>query len=175
MLINDKTLRIVFVSSEGSIVPRILTTSAINKCTSIQVIRDIGDEKAVEYLCDNKIPMEVAKRVVDIVVGRFVYLNMAISKQDKIINGQYGKIPNVASANIANNMTEEIVTLKTKPQKVKLTSHKDAANLLLQQLSTKGYVTMDSFDKGVQKALELLEVRIHINKLHYSPQGASKS
>ena len=72
-------------------------------------------------------------------------------------------------------MTEEIVTLKTKPQKVKLTSHKDAANLLLQQLSTKGYVTMDSFDKGVQKALELLEVRIHINKLHYSPQGASKS
>ena len=70
--INDKILRVVFVSSEGAIIPEIKKSSAINRCLAIQEIEDITVEEALNYLCCNDVPLNVAKGIVKMFGGRFV-------------------------------------------------------------------------------------------------------
>ena len=54
----------------------------------------------MQYICDNKIPADVAKRVVDLLGGRFFYLNKPIRN--------YSTITDVASANLVKDITEDI-------------------------------------------------------------------
>ena len=78
VLINDKTLRVVFISSEGSIIPEIQKSSAIYKCSTIQEIGDITGEEALDYVYCSDVPVNVAKGIVKMFGGRFAHLNSAI-------------------------------------------------------------------------------------------------
>ena len=109
VLINDGTLHMLFVSSEGSIIPEVQKSSAINRCATIHEIGDIDDEQAVEYLCRNDIPVNVARGVVEILGGRFVYLKRAI------LNYHISKLDATSGGvNCVDEITRDIINLKTK-------------------------------------------------------------
>ena len=73
-MINVSTLCVIFVSSEGSIIPEIQNSSMMNGCARMQEIGDISNEKAVKYLCDNEVTDHATKKLVNTLGGRFVYL-----------------------------------------------------------------------------------------------------
>ena len=71
---NEGILRIVFVSSEGHILPLLRSTSAFSRSAVIFEILDIDDEKGKEFLVKNKLPPGLAEKVVKYTGGRFIYL-----------------------------------------------------------------------------------------------------
>ena len=180
VLINDKTLRIVFVSSDGKIIPLIQKSSALNRCAPMQEIGDIKEEQAVKFVCNHQIHTNVAKRVVDLLGGRLVYLNKAINNYMNIIDVApanlvkeitEGTVTEVALANLVKEITEEIIAIKTEPQREELLLHKHVAHKLLQQLSTKGYVTMaDLKDKNsdVTQVKDAIRAFMSVNLLRYN-------
>ena len=79
ILANDSTIKIVLVSSEGSIMPLLEKMSAKNR----SVVYEIGDlQDAVLYLMKNLMSEDKAKEVVKCIGGRLVYLESTV-KMDK--------------------------------------------------------------------------------------------
>ena len=73
-------MRIVLVSSEGDVMPLIEKTSSHSRSAKVCEILDLGDSKAVGYLIKRGIPSGLAKRLKDIVGGRFIFLQFAVEK-----------------------------------------------------------------------------------------------
>ena len=78
VMANMNTLCIVFVSSEGSIMPLLKSASGVNRATKIVEVDDIPDENAIEYLKKEGVAVSMAKRLVNSFGGRFVYLRNSI-------------------------------------------------------------------------------------------------
>ena len=164
VLINDKTLRVVFVSSEGSIIPEIQKSSAINRCSAIQEIGDITDEEALNYVCCGDVPVNIAKGIVKMFGGRFVYLNSAIRNyhSDIAASGEIGSLELI---------TRDIVNFKTKPQLEKLIEHEEMGKIILQCLCTKGYINIDDFKmKGwdIKEIKGVIRDLLSVNLLRYN-------
>ena len=164
VLINDKTLRVVFISSEGSIIPEIQKSSAINRCSTIQEIGDMTDEEALEYVCCCDVPVSVARGIVKMLGGRFVYLNSAIMNYHKAI---------AASGEIASleAISRDIINFKTKPQLAKLLQHKDVGEIILQCLCNKGYINIDDFkekDRDIREIMDVIKDFLSVNLLRYN-------
>ena len=76
-LANSGMLRIVFVSSEGSVLPLVNTTSSSSRTAPVLEFVDISDEQAEKYL-GFSLPKDLAKSVVALTGGRFIHLISAI-------------------------------------------------------------------------------------------------
>ena len=72
-LANEGTLRVVLVSSEGSVMPLIAKTSSISRRAPVVEVVDIADEEA-EALLSAVVPKDLAKGITTLVGGRFVHL-----------------------------------------------------------------------------------------------------
>ena len=70
-LANASVLCIVFVSSEGSILPLVQEMSVASRCAKIFEVTDIDDKRATEYLLKQGIPKEIClfKHVLWVLVG----------------------------------------------------------------------------------------------------------
>ena len=77
-------LRIVFVSSEGSVLPLVDKTSSRSRISNFLEIVDISDEDAETYLCQS-MPDDLAKDIVVLTGGRFVHLLAVISEYNALI------------------------------------------------------------------------------------------
>ena len=77
ILANNKKLKVVLVSSEGTIMPLLEMLSAANRALVYEV-EDIDDEKAEIYLIENGIEEDTAKKLVNLIGGRLVYLQSTI-------------------------------------------------------------------------------------------------
>lgn len=166
VLINDKILRIVFVSSEGSIIPEIQKSSAINRCATLHEIGDIDDKQAVKYLCQHNVPVGIAKGVVETVGGRFVYLKRAmLNYHTAKLDASSGRVSCV------EEITRDIINFKTKPQKTELIKHKEIGEIILEQLRTKGYIKVDDFknhDRDIKKIEEAIKGLLGVNLIRYN-------
>ena len=75
---NMNTLFIDFVSSKGSIMPLLKSASGVNRATKIIEVDDIPDENTIEYLKREGVAVSMAKRIVNSLGGRFVYLRSSV-------------------------------------------------------------------------------------------------
>ena len=74
------SLLIVFVSSEGHIVPLMSTTSSTTRKADVVEILDINETLSGEYLTRRGIPDSLVGSIFDLTGGRFVYLDKAIEQ-----------------------------------------------------------------------------------------------
>jgi len=74
-LSNRGMLRVVFVSSDGSVIPLLQKYAAINRMDTIEEVLDISSEDALKYLAHFGITGSKAKRIVNSVGGRLAYLS----------------------------------------------------------------------------------------------------
>ena len=75
ILANEGVLTIVFVSSEGSVVPVIQQTSGVSRCNRFFKVEDVDDNEAIKYLIKKGFSKELSEMFVDYVGGRCVYLH----------------------------------------------------------------------------------------------------
>ena len=76
-LSNSGRLRLIFVSSEGKVMPLILSTTSHTRAAPVVEVVDISDREAEKYLA-RAIPKDLAKQVVALIGGRFVHMMSAI-------------------------------------------------------------------------------------------------
>ena len=89
---NRGDLRIVFVSSEGEIVPLMKTTSSSSRSMTVVEVLDVSDDDAKDYLISKGMPKNLASRVVELTGGRLIHLiqafvifrNSALSEDDQM-------------------------------------------------------------------------------------------
>ena len=74
-LSNRGTLRVVFVSSDGSVIPLLQKYAAINRMDTIKEVLDISSEDVLKYLAHFGITGSKANRIVNLVGGRLAYLS----------------------------------------------------------------------------------------------------
>jgi len=76
---NAKMLRIVFVDSEGHVMSLIKQTTSKHRLAEVVEVLDLSNEDAEEYLikCSN-MSGQLARRLVDVIGGRIVYLSSAV-------------------------------------------------------------------------------------------------
>ena len=86
-LVNLGVLRIVFVSSEGSVLPLVDKISSCSRISNFLEIFDISDEDAETYLCQS-MPEDLAKDIVVLTGGCFIHLLAAICKYNALIQKQ---------------------------------------------------------------------------------------
>ena len=71
---NAGVLSVVFVSSEGSLLPIIQGLSGMSRCAKIFEVTDVDDKTARDYLVKQGIPRDTSENFVKYTGGRFVYL-----------------------------------------------------------------------------------------------------
>jgi hypothetical protein len=77
-LANTDTLRIIFVCSEGNILPLLKTTSSTTREAQVIEVVDIPDEIAEKFL-SKYVPEGIAKSIVEETGGRLIHLLQALS------------------------------------------------------------------------------------------------
>lgn len=71
-------LRIVLVSSEGSVIPLLDNTTSKTRMGEVVEILDIACNDSEHYMTQQGIPVSLAKRIYNFTGGRFVHINQAI-------------------------------------------------------------------------------------------------
>ena len=85
VLANSNKLKIVLVSSKGTVMPLLTLLSTVNKAM-VYEIGDIEKEKAIQYLMKMGIMKDGANEVVNCVGGRLVYLQSSMKIVGSISN-----------------------------------------------------------------------------------------
>lgn len=75
---NNRLVHIVMVSSEGSVMPILNKTSAMNRSACLIEVNDIPYSEALMYLRNGGIPDTISTKLVQYFGGRFVYLNSCV-------------------------------------------------------------------------------------------------
>lgn len=79
ILANNNKVKIVLISSEGTIMPLLRKLSAANRAL-IYEVGDISDAEATTYLMKNQVAKDTAKEVVKCVGGRLVDLQSCVER-----------------------------------------------------------------------------------------------
>ena len=82
-LSNSRTVKVVLVSSEGSVIPLIKKSSSRSRMAKIVEVVDIPDDKALQYLM-YAVPKELAEKIVPLCGGRFVHLLSAMLEYESV-------------------------------------------------------------------------------------------
>ena len=77
-LVNNKVMNVVFVSSEGSVIPALKAASEQSRCARVFHVPDIGEEKAVDILIQNKCEESLAKEIAKLCNGRLILVILAL-------------------------------------------------------------------------------------------------
>lgn len=75
--LNMKVLKIVIISSDGTIMPLLGDLSAMNRAV-IYEVGDITDVEAMNYLTKNQIAKDVARQLVSLIGSRIVHLESCV-------------------------------------------------------------------------------------------------
>ena len=77
VMANERTLRIVLVSSEGNIMPLLEVLSAMNKALMYE-IGNVCDENALQHLMDNGVSEDIGGKLVQYIGSRIIYLESCV-------------------------------------------------------------------------------------------------
>ena len=71
----EKSLKLVFVSSEGHVMPLIPDSSRTMSWKVVEIL-DVEEQEAIDYLRKRGIPAKLTKRLADLTGERVVFINM---------------------------------------------------------------------------------------------------
>ena len=174
-LANEGTLRVVLVSSEGSVMPLIAKTSSISRRAPVVEVVDIPDEEAEAFL-STVVPKDLAKGITTLVGGRFVHLLQAM-----VI---YASLPentkhssSMALDKIRDDMFARIVDISMDQVLDESVDIRSMGKMIVDHILCDGYVHPKSFANDndldanvVNKALKHL---VSINILRYQSNGTA--
>ena len=79
-LANQNILKIVLISSEGSVMQIIRRFSGANRAPKIFEVVDVDDSRAIEFLNGNGLPDRLSKMLIDYFGGRLIYMVGSITQ-----------------------------------------------------------------------------------------------
>ena len=82
VLANSNKLKLVLISSEGGIMPFLERLSVVNRAC-VYEIGDLNDNEAVSFLLKNNMKESRAKKLVQCLGGRLVYLQSSVNHDNK--------------------------------------------------------------------------------------------
>ena len=173
VLANNNILSIVFVSSEGSVLPLLKDSSGNNRSTKIAQILDISDEKALNYLIEGGVLERVAKKIVEMVGGRFAYLRRSIRLVD-----YYNKAhPDLTEEDMLNRIEKDMSALSLENQREVIALVQPYSSMLIKKISEVDHVAPSSFLKEMKteeqqsKAAHCIREMMSANILRYNSDG----
>ena len=166
ILANCKKLKIVLISSEGTVMPLLKQLSAVNRAI-VYEIGDIEKEKATQYLIKTGMMKDKADEVVNCVGGRLVYLESSM----KIV----GSISN--SNDICEHIKTHFFSRMLSGQEALILKRQPESTTIINKLRSGGTVSLkelisDADDK--EKMNEVVTDMIRDNILRYDIEGNIK-
>lgn len=165
VLANNNTVKIVLVSSEGTIMPLLEKLSATNRAIVLEV-GDLNDDQAISYLMNNQIAEDVARKLVEWIGGRIVNLQSCvwlIQRNNWSNDELHKKIKETLFMRVLNN------------QKMVIEREKPESFTIIEQISKKGYALpgeLMAYAKNKEKMEQALTKMIAANILRYNVQGS---
>ena len=151
VLANNNELKIVFISSEGTVMSLLEDLSATNRAI-IYEVGDVNDEEGIEYLMKNGIDENLAKKLINCIGGRMVYLanSIYLAKREERneTSDAYNKIEDVLFSRLLNS--QSLFIEMTKPESIEI----------LKKMSTKGYVVPVELISGATDQTNMKKVLI---------------
>ena len=146
-LANAEVMTIVFVSSEGSIVPILQQSSTSSRSSKIIKIADIPDSIAVNELTKGGLSNYLSNKVVGYAGGRFVYL-----RKWKILYKMYRKVyPGISDDVIYEYIKHDIYAKQLNDQQHEIEITKPISQQLLMKLTKQGEITPSYLHKKTQQ------------------------
>ena len=106
-LANQDLLKVVLISSEGSVMPIIRRFSGANRVPKIFEITDVDDSCATEYLIGNGIPDKLSMMLINYFGGRLIYMVGSISQYNS-----YTKLGMTSALELYNNIISDLFARK---------------------------------------------------------------
>lgn len=131
IFVNQLIARIIFISSEGSIMPILKSTSAMNRSMTLIEVGDIPEVEAVQYLISKGLGEEDAQHLANFFGGRFVYLNACVA-----INRRFQKLGMPVDV---EQIKREITERKINEQRGIIMKNEHATHIL-KEISRRGAV-----------------------------------
>ena len=172
---NANILTVVFVSSEGSILPIVSSLSGISRCSKVFEIIDISDKTAIEFLISHGLPSQLSTKLVSYVGGRFVYL-LNIVDLHKMYRRVY---PGVNDELVYKQLLGDLFSRKLAWQHLVVNTNKEKCAEILCVVSKQGELvpsaliaTHDDNPSKKHELNEAISVLVDSNVLRYTKTGS---
>ena len=173
-LANSRTLKIIFVSSEGSVIPLVKATSSKSRLADTVEVLDVSDEDAVKFFSNALVPNELAQKIVPLCGGRFVHLISAVAKYILLrkagvedINVLYKSIMDHL---VLSNVETSVQTLFVHPEK-----ERQLCKRILQEVLSNGELKTPAIVKILGTSTEQVEhslsLLVSCNLLRFTSGG----
>lgn len=167
ILANEGLLKVVLVSSEGTIMPILDRLSAMNRGL-IYEVGDVSYEKAHNYLTLNGIPKDVATELVKSIGGRLVHLESSIVLMRMSAGWRDEDVP--------KKVKSELFDRSLNAQKSAIRATQPESGVILAAVSQYGYVSYEMLsaegdDEQREKIEDVISKLICCNVLRYNKKG----
>lgn len=169
---NSNMMRIILVSSEGSVLPLLEKTSSASRNTSIVEVLDVADEDAEKFL-KTELPPDLARSVFDLVGGRLLHLMQARILYEELIeinnpNETSELFGAIKERLVTKNVTSRLVRSMSKEYNLKISIMK----IVLAQGSINPFLMKDLMKEvAVERIDEAIQQLIAVNLLRYEANG----
>ena len=157
-LANSHSLRIVLVSSEGSVLPLVMETSSRSRLADTVEVVDISKEEALKFI-SYSIPDKLARRIEELCGGRFIHLLLAEAKYYELQEAGEKDIE-VLFKSIRNHLLQSSVKLSLKSLLKQPDNERQLYKLILKQVCTKGEVQAQAIAREFDISTERIEVAV---------------
>ena len=173
-LANAGILKIVFVSSEGSILLVIQKLSGISRCSKIFEVTDVSNEAAVDYLIKYGVPRELSVELIGFFGGRFTYLISIVN-----LHTMYTKLyPTLTNEMLYEKIKHDIFSRKLTSQRWVINSIGKPSQDIIRAVSNEGEVipsSLVSINNDPEKTNDINEAisaLVDANILRYTDSGS---
>ena len=129
-LANQGLLKLVLVSSEGSVIPIIRRFSGANRAPKIFEITDVDNSLATEYLIENGIPDELSMMLINYFGGRLIYMVGSISRYNA-----YTKLGMTSVTELNDNIIHDLFARKIQDERFAIAEKYPKSHELLYAVS----------------------------------------
>ena len=170
ILSNEKILRIVLISSEGSVIPLLGDSSHMNRSAKLMEVGDISDEEAIKFLNKHIESEQLCEKLVAYIGGRFAYLQQCIGLYE-----YYGI--DISSANVLELIKKDLFSLKRQKQYIAIEKTKPLSTEVLKNISQKQSVNMKDIlfaitHTDTDDVIRVIDELIKVNVLRYTIDGS---
>lgn len=156
-LANEGDLTIVFISSEGSVIPLVQQISGVSRWMKFFKVVDVPDEAAVEYLVNNGLSKELSQMFVEYTGGRCIYLNSS-----KALHYFYRSLnPDITVKELYDKIIADLFSWKVARQLAVLKVNEPYNSKVIKTLVEEGeYIPGDILDRSPMANYFLMQYRI---------------
>ena len=166
VLANTNKLRVVLISSEGTIMPLLAKLSATNRVI-IYEVGDVHDDDAVWYLVRGGVDESLAKKLVNCMEGEWSILEAVFT--------YWGRARRMEGLNRSTRTSKKIFSRMLNAQKLVIETTKPESEAIFKRASEEGYILPAQLvrDTGLEKDKinYVLGKLIEANILRYDEEG----